>query len=56
MRILLTKLKHIGDALLMTPAADAIRARYPDAEITAVVQRQQAEEKQFAASRLERVR
>ena len=39
MRILLTKLKHIGDALLMTPTADAIRARYPDAEITAVVRK-----------------
>ncbi len=39
MRILLTKLKHIGDALLMTPTADAIRARYPDAEIIAVVRK-----------------
>ena len=39
MRILLTKLKHIGDALLMTPTADAIRARYPDAQITAVVRK-----------------
>lgn len=37
MRILLTKLKHIGDALLMTPTVDAIRARHPDAEITVVV-------------------
>ena len=39
MRILLTKLKHIGDALLMTPTIDAIRTRYPDAEITVVVRK-----------------
>ncbi len=39
MRILLTKLKHIGDALLMTPVIMAIRARYPDAEITVVVRK-----------------
>ena len=39
MRILLTKLKHIGDALLMTPTVDAIRARHPDAEITVVVRK-----------------
>ena len=39
MRILLTKLKHIGDALLMTPTIDAIRARHPDAEITVVVRK-----------------
>jgi heptosyltransferase-3 len=39
MRILLTKLKHIGDALLMTPTILAIRARYPDAEIVVVVRK-----------------
>ncbi len=39
MRILLTKLKHIGDALLMTPTICAIRARYPDAEIVVVVRK-----------------
>ena len=39
MRILLTKLKHIGDALLMTPTIDAIRARHPDAEIVVVVRK-----------------
>jgi heptosyltransferase-3 len=37
MRILLTKLKHIGDALLMTPTICAIRARHPDSEIVVVV-------------------
>lgn len=39
MRILLTKLKHIGDALLMTPTICAIRAHYPDAEIVVVVRK-----------------
>ena len=39
MRILLTKLKHIGDALLMTPTIDAIRARHPDAEVVVVVRK-----------------
>jgi heptosyltransferase-3 len=39
MRILLTKLKHIGDALLMTPTVCAIRARHPDAEIVVVVRK-----------------
>lgn len=39
MRILLTKLKLIGDALLMTPTICAIRARYPDAEIVVVVRK-----------------
>ena len=39
MRILLTKLKHIGDALLMTPTICAIRAQYPDAEIVVVVRK-----------------
>ena len=39
MRILLTKLKLIGDALLITPTVLAIRARYPDAEIVVVVRK-----------------
>ena len=39
MRILLTKLKHIGDALVMTPTIMAIRARYPEAEIVVVVRK-----------------
>ena len=39
MRILLTKLKHIGDALLMTPTICAIRERYPGAEIVVVVRK-----------------
>lgn len=39
MRILLTKLKHIGDALLMTPTICAIRAQHPDAEIVVVVRK-----------------
>ncbi|MDB4458985.1 glycosyltransferase family 9 protein [bacterium] len=36
-RVLLVKLKHIGDALMMTPAICAIRQCYPNAEITVVV-------------------
>ena len=39
MRILLTKLKLIGDALLLTPTVQAIRERYPDAEIVVVVRK-----------------
>ncbi len=39
MRILLTKLKLIGDALLITPTVIAIRERYPDAEIVVVVRK-----------------
>jgi heptosyltransferase-3 len=39
MRILLTKLKLIGDALLITPTVHAIRERYPDAEIVVVVRK-----------------
>jgi heptosyltransferase-3 len=39
MRILLIKLKHIGDALLLTPTIMAIRERYPEAEITVVVRK-----------------
>ena len=39
MRILLTKLKLIGDALLITPTVHAIRERFPDAEIVVVVRK-----------------
>jgi heptosyltransferase-3 len=39
MRILLTKLKHIGDALLLSPTICAIRTHYPDAEIVVVVRK-----------------
>jgi len=39
MRILLTKLKLIGDAVLITPTVHAIRERYPEAEITVVVRK-----------------
>jgi len=39
MRILLTKLKHIGDALMLTPTICAIRAHYPEAEIVVVVRK-----------------
>jgi heptosyltransferase-3 len=39
MRILLTKLKLIGDALLITPTVHAIRERYPEAEIVVVVRK-----------------
>jgi len=38
-RVLLVKLKHIGDALLLTPTIAAIRESYPDSEITVVVRR-----------------
>ena len=37
MRLLFVKLKHIGDALIMTPALMAARAAYPRAEIWVVV-------------------
>ena len=37
MRILLIKVKHIGDTLLMTPTAAAIQAAYPAARISALV-------------------
>jgi ADP-heptose:LPS heptosyltransferase len=37
MRILLLMLLPIGDTLFATPAVRAVRARYPDAHITAVV-------------------
>ncbi len=39
MRLLFIKLKHIGDALLMTPMLTAVRAQYPAAEIHVVVRR-----------------
>jgi heptosyltransferase III len=39
MRLLFVKLRHIGDALLMTAMLTAIRARYPNAEIAVVVRR-----------------
>ncbi len=39
LRLLLVKLKHIGDALLLTPTLVAIRARYPKAEIWVVVRK-----------------
>jgi heptosyltransferase-3 len=37
LRLLLVKLKHIGDALLLTPTVLAIREKYPSAEIWVVV-------------------
>ena len=39
MRILLVKLKHIGDSLLLTPTIVAIKRAHPDAEIWVVVRR-----------------
>jgi heptosyltransferase III len=39
MRLLFVKLKHIGDALLMTPVLTAVRQAYPDAEIWVVARR-----------------
>jgi heptosyltransferase-3 len=39
MRLLFIKLKHIGDALIMTPMLTAVRARHPEAEIHVVVRR-----------------
>lgn len=38
-RLLFIKLKHIGDALLLTPTLAATRAAYPQAEIWVVVRR-----------------
>jgi len=38
-RVLLVKLKHIGDALLVTPTVMAIRENYPRAEIWVVVRK-----------------
>ncbi len=37
LRLLFVKLKHIGDALLLTPALVAVRNRFPRAEIWVVV-------------------
>ena len=37
MRLLFIKLKHIGDALLLTPTLTAVRAAYPQASIWVVV-------------------
>lgn len=39
MRLLFIKLKHIGDSLLLTPTLMAARAKYPPAQIWAVVRR-----------------
>ena len=39
MRILFTKLRHIGDNLLITPIIVATRQKFPDAEIWVVVRR-----------------
>ena len=39
MRILFTKLRHIGDNLLITPILVATRAKFPNAEIWVVVRR-----------------
>ena len=39
MRLLFIKLKHIGDALLLTPTLAAARAAHPSAEIWVVVRR-----------------
>ena len=37
MRILLVKLRHIGDSLLLTPTVKAVKDAYPDAQIDVVV-------------------
>lgn len=39
MKILLLKLKHIGDTLILTPTIHAIRQNYPDAIIDVVVRK-----------------
>ena len=39
LRLLFVKLKHIGDALILTPTLVATRRQYPDAEIWVVVRR-----------------
>lgn len=39
MRLLFIKLKHIGDALLLTPTLTAVKARHPDSEIWVVVRK-----------------
>ncbi len=37
MRILLIKLKHIGDALMMTPTIHALKSAYPEARVCVLV-------------------
>lgn len=39
MRLLFVKLKHIGDALLLTPTLNAVKASYPEATIWVAVRR-----------------
>jgi len=39
LRLLFVKLKHIGDALILTPTLVAARAQYPNAEIWVVVRK-----------------
>ena len=39
MKLLFVKLKHIGDALILTPTLAAVRQRHPDAEIWVVTRR-----------------
>jgi heptosyltransferase-3 len=39
MRVLLVKLKNIGDSLIMTPTISAIRSAYPDSEIHVLVRK-----------------
>ena len=39
MRILFTKLRHIGDNLLVTPIIVATKRKYPDAQIWVAVRR-----------------
>lgn len=39
LKLLFVKLKHIGDALLLTPTLEAVRHNYPNAEIWVVVRR-----------------
>src|SRR5688572_18118297 len=39
MRLLFIKLKHIGDALLLTPTLMAARSQYPQARICVVVRK-----------------
>ena len=39
MRLLFIKLKHIGDALLLTPTLASVRTSYPDAHICIVVRK-----------------
>lgn len=39
MRLLFVKLKHIGDALMMTPMLESVRRSYPEAEIWVVVRK-----------------